>query len=398
MLAPTLPLIGAPALATLPAPTLSFSAPLPSLPTLAVPQAKAAVPAPAAAAAQARAFAAPAAKAFELLDSSARTLNDPGRRSERAGVSNALFDGMARPSGLVDASPAHGRAANTVLERSEDGPRFPGELMGDQGAVATPGSIFGWKPWAEAPGHGLLPIDAAVRRFFAGPADRLARGFEFRGAPRREDARVFLYGEKHSDKALIETNMRALARDMDAERGGVVLVEGYLGPTLRGTMAARFLESRGLDPEWLTEREVPLSLIEVRGWDEPISHDAGTRPSLRHHMALLELNILMYSEQRGLPYYKKLYGALKAVWRAYFEMRRAVIDARNVVLDRAVKEAVDDAGAQDQTVHVVAGAEHLLERPLLARVPLLGGMRMRKSLAAVLAGLPWWASKPAEGR
>ena len=402
VLSPTLPVAGTPSLAVLPSPSLSasVSATPALLPALAVPQAPTAVPAPAPAAraSAARASAAPAAAAFAQLDSTARTLDDPARRADRPGVSASLFDGTARPSGSVAAVPVSARARNGSLERPGQERRFPGELMGDQGAVATPGSIFGWKPWEEAPGHGFLPVDAAVRRFFASPADRLARGFEFRGAPRREDARVFLYGEKHSDKALIETNMRALARDMDAQHAGLVLVEGYIGPTLRGTMAVRFLESRGFDPERLAEREVPFSLVEVRGWDEPISHDDGTRPSLRHHMALLELNILMHSDERGLSYYKKLYRALKAVWRAYFEMRRVVIDARNLVLDAAVAEAVRDAREHGQTVHVVAGAEHLLEKPLLARVPLVGGIRMRKSLQAALGTAPWWASKPAEGR
>lgn len=398
VLAPTLPLIGAPNLLTLPSPSLSVSAPTTLLPALATPHAPEAAPVPAVAVRSqaARASAAPAAAAFAQLDSTARTLDDPARRAERPGVSAALFDGTARPAGSVAAAPVSAPARNGSLERPGEERRFPGELMGSQGAVATPGSIFGWKPWAEAPGHGFWPADAAVRRFFASPADRLARGFEFRGAPRREDARAFLYGEKHSDKALIETNMRGLARDMDQRFAGLVLVEGYLGPTLRGTMAVRFLESRGLDPDWLSERDVPLSLVEVRGWDEPVSHDAGTSPSLRHHMALLELNLLMHSEERGLSYYRKLYGALRSVWRAYFEMRRAVIDARNLVLDAAVAEAAKDAAAHGQTLHVVAGAEHLLEKPLLARVPLVGGIRMRKSLQAALGAAPWWASKPAE--
>lgn len=372
-------------------PTLHIALPLPSIPSAAI----------APTAAKAAGAALPRDSARSVLEALTDALSSAGKASPGASarIAAGAFDGTVSPGALelalpgISARPA--RRANAVTP-AEDEERFPGELMGSQGVVSTPGSIFGWKPWSEAKGHGLFPVDALVRWFFGRPASGLGAGFEFRGAARREEARVFFYGEKHSDKALIAANMRALASDIDPRRGGIVLVEGYLGRTLRGSEAERFLAHRGLEVSQLESRKVDISRLEVRGWDDPASHDASTSLSLQHHMELLNLNLLVCGEGRGLKYYAALARQARRVADAYFAMRTAVIEARNADLDRAVAEAASEADGA--TVHVVAGSEHLLEHPLLARIPLLGRSGFRKSLAAAIGQRPWWAAKPPDSR
>lgn len=404
VLAPTLPGAGLPTALTV-APSLSplpsLSAPvLPAAPNLAVPLLPT-VSIPKAVAVQAAVVAPhpiPLPQGGEGGRGPAAVLESVSVLAQRpapafGAAARSLFDGAARPSGAPSvAAPAWTPARNGV---SELGPSaFRGDLQGDQGAVSEPGSVFGWRDWAKAPTHGLPFVDRWVGRAFGHTAEKPGPGFEFRGAARREDAKVFLYGEKHSDKALVAKNMAALTRDMDKERGGMVLVEGYLGPELFGTEAVLFLESRGLDADGLAEAGVPFSEVRVRGWDDADAHDASTPLVLRHHMELLALNSLTY-DGKGVLYYPRL---LKQAWRtftAYVAMRKAALGPRNVSLDRSITAALQSSRDTGRSVHVIAGSEHLLEKPDWRSTP-LGAYKIRRALAATLSGVPYWAEKPAD--
>lgn len=267
--------------------------------------------------------------------------------------------------------------------------------MGTDGVESVPGSIFGWKPFNEAPGHGFWPIDALARWYFGSEDRRFSRGYEDRGAARREDAKVFFYGERHTDKGLIAKNMALLAKDMSRGKGAIVLVEGYVGADLHGSRAIRFLETRGLDTD-LLDPEMRLSDVQVRGWDESQNYSETSSPSLRHHMELLSLNMLMHGERRGPGYYADLFKQAARTLSLWREMRRAVIGGRNKDLDRSLAQAVSAAKSSGATVHVIAGAEHLVDRPLLVDVPLLGSSRLRKGLRDLLSGAPYWSSMPAD--
>lgn len=310
-----------------------------------------------------------------------------------AAAARSLFDGSARPSpgsGLTVALPVR----NGISQLGPSG--FRGDLQGDQGAVAEPGSVFGWRPWDKAPTHGLPFVDRWIARGFGHAAEKPGLGYEFRGAPRREDARAFLYGEKHSDKALVALNMAAMTQDMDKERGGLVLVEGYLGPELFGTEAVMFLERRGLDADALAQSGVPFSEVRVRGWDDVEAHDASTPLVLRHHMELLALNSLTY-DGKGPLYYPRLAAQAWRTLKAYVAMRKAALGLRNVSLDRSLAAALASSKETGRTVHVVAGSEHLLEKPDWLSAP-LGGFKIRRSLAVILSGVPYWARKPPDSR
>lgn len=397
VLAPTLPGAGLPTAVIAPKLTLTaaltapfvptLSIPTPVLPTAAIPHP---TPLPLAGEGARKEVKVAAAAPLEAVAALAR--GPAGPAPAFAGAARSLFDGAAKPS--------FGAVAVGIPTRngiSQLGPAgFRGDLQGDQGAVAEPGSVFGWRAWDKAPTHGLPFVDRWVARAFGGTAETPAPGFEFRGAPRRTDARVFLYGEKHSDKALVAQNMAAMTRDMDKERGGLVLVEGYLGPELFGTEAVMFLERRGLDVDAFAGSGVPFSEIRVRGWDDVEAHDASTPLVLRHHMELLALNSLTY-DGKGPLYYPRLF---KQAWRtftAYVAMRKAALGLRNVSLDRSLAEALRSSKETGRSVHVVAGSEHLLQKPDWLSAP-LGPYKLRKALAAVLAGTPYWANKPADSK
>lgn len=310
-----------------------------------------------------------------------------------APAATSLFDGTAKPSfGAVFSGGMPVRNGVSQLGPSA----FRGDLQGDQGAMAEPGSVFGWRAWDKAPTHGLPFVDRWIARSFGHTAERPGPGFEFRGAPRREDAKVFLYGEKHSDKNLVATNMAAMTKDMNKERGGLVLVEGYLGPELFGTEAVMFLERRGLDVDAFAESGVPFSEMRVRGWDDADAHDASTPLVLRHHMELLALNSMTY-DGKGWLYYPKLARQAWRTFAAYVTMRKAALGPRNVSLDRSIVAALESSRDTGRSVHVIAGSEHLLQKPDWLAAP-LGPYRIRKALAAVLAGTPYWASKPSDSR
>ena len=201
---------------------------------------------------------------------------------------------------------------------------------------------------------------------------------------------MYFYGERHSDGDLIKENMRLLAADMRPGRPAIVLVEGYTGPALRGYAAARYLFDRGLDDAALPDG----SVLELRGWDTIDGYAASKHPLLQHHMDLLELNRLAHTDQRGLRYYIDIARAAWAAIRGWSELWETAIVARNGDLDRAVSRAAAEADRTGATVHVIAGADHLLEKPRLSRLPLLGRPAFRRGLREALGVRPYWAGKP----
>ncbi len=259
--------------------------------------------------------------------------------------------------------------------------------------ISQPGSVFGWRPIETSPGHGFPPLDALIRFALSEPAEpERAAGFEIPGAPRREDARVYFYGERHTDGGLIAANMRRLVSDARPGKPVLILVEGYTGWAMRGYEALKYLAARGLDPEALAAKGVRGELVEVRGWDTMDGFDAAKRPLFQHHMNLLELNRLASSDARGWRYYRDFARAARTAWLSRRELQRAAIRARNLDLDAAVARAVVDADASGATVHVIAGADHLLEHPRLSALPIRPAFR--KALREALKGRVFWASMP----
>ncbi|MBI5201637.1 MAG: hypothetical protein HY925_08645 [Elusimicrobia bacterium] len=263
-------------------------------------------------------------------------------------------------------------------------------------AETVEGSIFSWKPAAESPNHGFPPIDALVRRLASRKDTRFDAGFTFGSAP-RESARLFFYGERHTDRALIRENMRRLAEDLGRGQGGLIVDEGYMGPTLRGSDALAYLEGKGFDAAWLGPERSKWPDLEVRGWDAQEPYDASRTATLKYTIALYELNLLLHSELRGPRYYASLFSKAKDVFAAWREARRVAIVGRNPSLDMAVVRSLDFSAETGKTVHVIAGSEHLVERPLLAAMPLAGAIRVRGELANAIGGAAYHASMPASG-
>ncbi len=261
-------------------------------------------------------------------------------------------------------------------------------------SVAVPGSIFGWQPIEKSPGHGIPPLDALIRRVLADKKSPYVKGFEIPGAAKREDARVYFYGERHTDGDLITANMKRLVADARPGKPMIVLVEGYTGWSLRGWPAIKYLADRGLDPDALTEKNIASGEIELRGWDVSDNYDASKHPLLQHHMDKLALNHLAHGELRGWRYYRELARAALIAWRGYQELWKAALIVRNGDLDRAVAKAASDADASGATVHVIAGTDHLMQNPRLVGWPLIGRPSMRKTLRVALGGRPFWASQP----
>jgi hypothetical protein len=320
----------------------------------------------------------------------ARTLSAVARD---AGLFASQVEESAVPAAAAPPAAAEAASAAPGGLRPSSHPEDPD----GHAEMSQPGSVFGWKPAEESPGHGFAPLDALIRRALAErPTGARDAGFELPGAARREDARVFFYGERHTDGALIAANMRRLAADARPGRPALVLVEGYTGWPLRGFEALRYLAARGLHPEALSAKGVGPALVELRGWDTIDGYGASKRPLLQHHMDLLELNRLAHSDARGWRYYRDVARAAWTAWRSREELQRAAIVARNRDLDAAVARAVRDADAAGATVHVIAGADHLLENPRLSA--LTAGLvppAFRASLRSALSGRPFWASKPA---
>jgi adenylate kinase len=260
-------------------------------------------------------------------------------------------------------------------------------------AQMLPGSVFGWRPIEHSPDHGLPALDRLIRSALSETSSPYEAGFELPGAPRREDARVFFYGEKHTDGGLIAANMRRLVEDARPGKPVTVLVEGYTGWELRGWQAIEYLVKRGLDARALQAKGV--SEISVRGWDSVDRYQASKHPLLQHHMDLLELNRLAYSDARGASYYAAVAKAAWAAAKSRRELWRKAIEDRNPDLDDAVRRAADEAGASGGSVHVIAGTDHLMQSPRLdSFFGESARPRFRASLKEALAGRPYWASQP----
>lgn len=262
--------------------------------------------------------------------------------------------------------------------------------------VSIPGSIFDWKPIEKSPGHGFAPLDALIRWALKEKKSPYAKGFELSGAKSREEARVRFYGERHTDGGLIEANMDRIIAD--AKPGGklIILVEGYVGWDMHGYQAMEYLEKRGFDRAAMAAKGINSADVEVRGWDTRDAYDASKHPLLQHHMDLLELNRLAYSEERGWAYYKRMAKAAWAAFQGWRELWQLALVARNKDLDAAAAKAAADADKSGATVHIIAGTDHLMQNPRLNDfLPWLFRPSFRKSLEAALGGRPFWASQPA---
>ncbi|MBI5241797.1 MAG: hypothetical protein HY926_15095 [Elusimicrobia bacterium] len=296
-----------------------------------------------------------------------------------------LWDGggkaPAAPEAAVSPVPDGGSASAPVLAA----PNLSGS------AEFSPGSVFDWKPVESSPDHGLPLVDRVVRWVLGRQSGRFGAGYEMTDSPRREAAQVFFYGERHSDQGLIKENMRRIASDLRPGQGALILDEGYLGPTLYGSAALEYLEKKGLELDWLGERADSGAGIEVAGWDDREVYDRSKHPLLQHHMNLLDLNHHLYSAERGLRYYRDLAAKAWETLKNWRVLRRLAITERNAVLDRAVQGALDEAERTGQSLHVIAGGEHLVERPLLAGRP-----QMRRGLVQALGGRAYWAGMPIE--
>jgi adenylate kinase len=260
-------------------------------------------------------------------------------------------------------------------------------------ANAVEGSVFGWKPIETSPGHGFAPLDALIRWALKEKKSPYAGGFELAGAKTHSDASVHFYGERHTDGNLIKANMGRLLADAKAGRQMVVLVEGYTGRDLLGQEALEYLAKRGLDAEAVKKKGV--GGVIVSSW-EGENYEISQRPLLRHHMELLELNRLAHSELRGWRYYAAVARAGWTAWLGRRELWKIAIGERNKDLDAAVAAAAAAAKSSGATVHVIAGTDHLMQKPRLgAALPWLFKPAFRESLKAALGGGPYWASQPA---
>ncbi|MFH2204523.1 MAG: hypothetical protein ABIJ96_15525 [Elusimicrobiota bacterium] len=255
--------------------------------------------------------------------------------------------------------------------------------------TSVPGSVFDWKSVEDSPGHGIPPLDWLIRRIYGRKDSRFTQGFEMSNTARREDARVFLYGEKHTDKGLIAENFRRLAQDTTPGRRAVVMVEAYLGPNLFGSEALGYLAARGMDVRGISPEDV-----ELRTWETPEIYRETSHSVLQHHMNQYDLNQLIGGGGRWFSYYPRLAAKMTRNFLSWFTMRRQAITRRNAELDKNLGAALGEAERTGGSVHLITGAEHLLERPLMANMPLLGGYKLRKSLGAVLGAVPYQISRP----
>ncbi len=305
--------------------------------------------------------------------------------AEKGGLSAVVEDAQLFASQVEDS--VEPKAAPLEVPHPED----PENLK----ANSIEGSVFGWKPIETSPNHGFPPLDSLIRWALAPKKSPYAKGFDLPGSGARADAAVHFYGERHTDGGLITENMRRIVEDAKSGKPMIVLVEGYTDWAKRGYAAVKYLADRGLDPDSLAAKGIPSGNVEVRGWDVENNYAASKHPLLQHHMNLLELNRLAHSEERGLSYYKKFARAAWDTIKGWQELWQLALVVRNGDLDRAVARAVDDAGANGATVHVIAGTDHLMQNPRLAGIPWLGRPKFRRSLLAALGGRSYWAGQPA---
>jgi hypothetical protein len=268
----------------------------------------------------------------------------------------------------------------------------PGSEREGGTAETIQGSIFDFRPVEESPDHGFPLLDRLIRAVLTRERTSRLGGFEFTDAKSPAEASVFFYGESHSNGALIEENMRRLASHLKPGHSAVVLDEAYFGPMLFGQDAVAYLEKKGFDPEWLGARW-SLPDLRVKGWDDLEVYQESSRPMRRHHLALLDLNHHLFGPERGLRYYAGVAVRAWDVFCLWLDMRRTAIRDRNVVLDAAVAKAASEAAQVKGTLHVIAGAEHLLEKPWWLEAPLLRS-RPRSRLVRALGGAPYWAGMP----
>ena len=253
--------------------------------------------------------------------------------------------------------------------------------------------------------HGFPPFDALLRLWLGRRETALRGGFELAGG--RGEVPVFLYGERHTDAGLIKANMERLRADLEPGRPHVLLIEGYpAGKTMPLIDAFRYLKTRGFDLEALRAKGISLKDgdLVIRGWDDPAHLERGMEMARRYASKLARLKKLAAIDSlgsagplerlaRAARFYATFVPLAFDMLREWRSDRRFLVTERNKDLDRALRDAVNEATWTGGTVHVVAGAHHLLERPLMAEVPLLGGLRLRRSLGRALAGASWRASE-----
>jgi hypothetical protein len=305
-------------------------------------------------------------------------------------VLRRFFDGAGKEAWAIPAVPvAEDLAVKScpLLERWLL-PR-PGGL-GRKGLFADvpPGGIFDWNPIEKSPGHGFPPLDWLIRKTLGLKDRRFSEGFDLTNAEDPSRVRVFLYGEKHTSRAVIRENMSRLAESLRSGGGGLVLVEAYFGPSLRGSQALGYLRDAGM-----TERD-SSSLkglrLEVRTWDDPEAWAHANHIQLQLHMEVYGLNRLAFGEERGLGYYLRFARAAAEAFRDWRRLREAAIETRNLSLDKALAKALAEAGPAGLSVHVIAGTEHL------AQAAPLGRARLRRGLLEALGGRTYWARRPAD--
>lgn len=316
-----------------------------------------------------------------------------GQEMQRAapGGAQAVAADAALFASQVEASVPPARAPPAAKE--EVRPEDPDGMA----AIATPGSVFGWQPIERSPNHGLPFLDSLIRRALGEKKSPYEAGFELKGAASREEAQIKFYGERHTDGGLITANMKRIVSNAKPGRPMIVLVEGYTGWEMQGHTAVEYLAKRGLDVEALKARGA--GELVVRGWDTIDGYNASKHPLLQHHMDLLELNRLAFSDLRGWNYYKAVARAVWTALRGWAELWRLAVVARNEDLNRAVARAAAEADETGATVHVIAGTDHLMENPRLNDAfPRLARPSFRRSLRAALGGRTFWASQPANTR
>ncbi|MCX5790584.1 MAG: hypothetical protein NTX64_19120 [Elusimicrobia bacterium] len=254
-------------------------------------------------------------------------------------------------------------------------------------------------PVVEMPAErGIPPIEAGLRAYFNRKDTLLRAAFEKDNVGGdRSKADVFVYAEDHSDKALIGHNMDRLYEDIKPGRGAILLIEGYSAAAPMGMLEKiAYLKKKGLDTKGLMDKGVSLKDgIEVRGWDDAAALEKGGAMVREYVGDLAVLKRLAGLQTGRVQKYTNLLRQASKTMKQWLAARNVVITQRNKSLDASLEKALADARATGRSVHVIAGSQHLFERPLMSEVPLAGGMRLRKSLKKELSGGRYVVEKPA---